>query len=121
MLIIRINYYLVRCMLIICIYYYLVISVYSRLCVTDTHLVVLHEPAVHDGTARIHVERPLGTILRITSKKRQPEFITFKYGTNEQGQDIIVRAVDRFIIARAGEATKCIKQQIMKVLDAMET
>jgi len=93
----------------------------SRLCITSTELYVLREPADRNGTARIQAERHLGSILKITSKKRHPEFITFKYGSNEEGKGLTVTAVDRFIIPRAGEATKCIKQQIMKVLESMDT
>jgi len=79
----------------------------------------------------VQARRPLSTILKITSKKRHPEFITFLYGTNgrETGPgtsggtsaDQSVSIVDRFIIPQAGEATKCIKQQIIKVLEALET
>lgn len=63
----------------------------------------------------------LGSILKITSKKRHPEFITFKYGSNNPEAGIAITAIDRFIIAKAGEATKFIKQQIMKVLEASGT
>ena len=59
-------------------------------------------------------------ILKITSKKRHSEFITFKYGNNDCDKGLTVVAVDRFIIPKAGEATKCIKQQIMTILDAID-
>ena len=71
--------------------------------------------------AWIQNRRALGSILKITSKKRHPEFITFKYGCSDQGTGVTVTAIDRFIIPKAGDATKCIKQHIMKVLDAMDT
>jgi len=84
------------------------------------------------GSAWVQVRRPLSTILKITSKKRHPEFITFSYSANSRdagpsssggasAEETAVGAVDRFLIPQAGEATKCIKQQIIKVLEALET
>ncbi|XP_077985076.1 TBC1 domain family member 23-like [Glandiceps talaboti] len=92
----------------------------SYLLVTTSHLYILREIANKPGFALIQGRRPLNTIVKITSKKRHPEFITFKYGsTNDEG--IKIDSVDRFIIAKAGDATKAIKIQIMKVLDALDT
>ena len=34
--------------------------------------------------AHIQARRALSSIVKITSKKRQPELITFKYGTHEE-------------------------------------
>jgi len=45
--------------------------------------------------------RPLKGIVKITSKKKLPELITFKYGRHE-GEDIIVNDTERFIIEKAG-------------------
>ena len=99
---------------------------------SDSHLIVLRDIPHEKGNAWVQARRPLSTILKITSKKRHPEFITFTYGTNNRDAgpsssssgataDDIVSAVDRFIIPQAGDATKCIKQQIIKVLEALET
>lgn len=72
------------------------------------------------GMAQIQARRALGSIVKITSKKRHPEFITFKYGSNED-DGLHVTDYDRFVIPKAGEATKAIKQHIMKVLEALES
>lgn len=98
---------------------------------SDSHLIVLRDVPHEKGSAWVQARRPLSTILKITSKKRHPEFITFSYGTNSRdagpgssgvtSAEDTVSAVDRFIIPQAGEATKCIKQQIIKVLEALET
>jgi TBC1 domain family member 23 C-terminal len=103
----------------------------SRLCVSDSYLIVLRDIPEQKGCAWIQARRPLNTILKITSKKHHPEFITFKYGANLTVGDSSaavspssssgITAVDRFIIPQAGDATKYIKQQIMKVLEALET
>jgi len=99
--------------------------------VSDSHLIVLRDIPREKGSMWVQARRPLSTILKITSKKRHPEFITFTYGTSNRDAgpsssggtpaDDTVSAVDRFIIPQAGEATKCIKQQIIKVLEALET
>ena len=54
--------------------------------------------------------RPLHQINRITSKKKCPEMITFRY--NDDGKDC-------FYIPEAGDATREIKRQVVAVLDAM--
>lgn len=70
--------------------------------------------------AYIQSRRALGTIVKITSKKRHPDLITFSYGSNEE-TGIKITNRDRCVIPTAGEATKIVKQQIMKVLDALES
>ena len=70
--------------------------------------------------AWIQNRRPLASVVKITSKKRHPELITFKYGTSTN-DEIRITAMDRFHIPEAPEATKAIKQRIMKVLDSMNS
>ena len=100
---------------------------------SDSHLIVLRNIPHEKGSAWVQARRPLSTILKITSKKRHPEFITFSYSSGGASRDAgpsssstvpvedTVAAIDRFLIPQAGEATKCIKQQIIKVLEALET
>ena len=98
---------------------------------SDSHLIVLRNIPHEKGSAWVQARRPLSTILKITSKKRHPEFITFSYSASSRdagpggsagaSTDETIGAVDRFLIPQAGEATKCIKQQIIKVLEALET
>ncbi|XP_074652451.1 TBC1 domain family member 23-like isoform X2 [Tubulanus polymorphus] len=92
----------------------------SWLLVTDNHLYVLRELADERGMALIQARRSLASIVKITSKKRHPELITFKYGTNDD-DGLHITNFDRFLIPRAGDATKAIKIQIMKVLDALDS
>ncbi|KAL5020397.1 hypothetical protein ScPMuIL_003289 [Solemya velum] len=92
----------------------------SYILVTGSHLFILREMQRNTGMAQIQARRALGSIVKITSKKRHPEFITFKYGSNED-DGLHVTDYDRFVIPKAGEATKAIKQQIMKVLEALES
>ncbi|XP_065121023.2 TBC1 domain family member 23 isoform X2 [Paramisgurnus dabryanus] len=92
----------------------------SHLLITATHMYCLREIAARKGFAYIQSRQALNSVVKITSKKKHPELITFKFGNNNaEGVEIV--AVERYLIPDAGDATKAIKQQIMKVLDAMES
>ncbi|XP_077054927.1 TBC1 domain family member 23 isoform X1 [Siphateles boraxobius] len=92
----------------------------SHLLITATHMYCLREIAARKGFAYIQSRQALSSVVKITSKKKHPELITFKFGNNNAAGVEIV-AVERYLIPEAGDATKVIKQQIMKVLDAMES
>ncbi|XP_003703281.2 TBC1 domain family member 23 [Megachile rotundata] len=87
----------------------------SILLVTDTHLIVLREIQERKGAAHVIVKRPLTSIVKITSRKRHSDLITFKYGTT-QYNDTVISDMDKFLIPNASEATKLITQQILKQL-----
>nr|CAG4643848.1 EOG090X03TX [Lepidurus arcticus] len=63
----------------------------------ETHLYALRElpesSSTNKGTARITVRRGLTSIVKITSKKRHPELISFKYGTSE-GEEVTITDMD---------------------------
>lgn len=88
---------------------------FSQLLVTDSHLIVLREIPERKGAAHVIVKRPLTSIVKITSRKRHADLITFKYGTT-QYNDTVISDMDKFLIPNASEATKLITQQIMKQL-----
>ncbi|XP_066476368.1 TBC1 domain family member 23 [Tiliqua scincoides] len=92
----------------------------SHLLVTATHMYCLREIPSRKGLAYIQSRQALNSVVKITSKKKHPELITFKYG-NSTTSGIEILAVERYLIPNAGDATKAIKQQIMKVLDALES
>ncbi|XP_043522339.1 TBC1 domain family member 23 isoform X1 [Frieseomelitta varia] len=87
----------------------------SILLVTDSHLIVLREIQERKGAAHVIVKRPLTSIVKITSRKRHSDLITFKYGTT-QYNDTVISDMDKFLIPNASEATKLITQQILKQL-----
>ncbi|XP_071562735.1 TBC1 domain family member 23 [Temnothorax nylanderi] len=87
----------------------------SQLLVTDSHLIVLREIPERKGAAHVIVKRPLTSIVKITSRKRHADLITFKYGTT-QYNDTVISDMDKFLIPNASEATKLITQQIMRQL-----
>ncbi|KAL0267136.1 UNVERIFIED_CONTAM: hypothetical protein PYX00_009489 [Menopon gallinae] len=83
----------------------------SYLLVTNSHIIVLRELSKREDSALLVVKRPLTTIVRITSKKRRPDLITFKYG-NPDGDLTQISDMDRFLIQKATAATQLISQQI---------
>lgn len=88
----------------------------SHLIVTETHLVVLRDIPNKKGTAKVMSRRPLSTIVKITAKKRHPELITFKYGIPD-GDNLLIKDMDRFLIPNASIATKVVSNQIVQQLD----
>ncbi|XP_036300968.1 TBC1 domain family member 23 isoform X3 [Pipistrellus kuhlii] len=92
----------------------------SHLLVTATHMYCLREILSRKGLAYIQSRQALNAVVKITSKKKHPDLITFKYG-NSSASGIEILAIERYLIPNAGDATKAIKQQIMKVLDALES
>ena len=85
---------------------------------TDSHLIVLREIPGRNGAAHVIVKRPLSSIVKITSRKRHPDLITFKYGTTQYNDTLLISDMDRFLIPNASEATKFISQQIVRQLKA---
>ncbi|XP_042189838.1 TBC1 domain family member 23 isoform X1 [Callorhinchus milii] len=92
----------------------------SHIMVTASHMYCLREIPSRKGFAYIQSRQALTSMVKITSKKKHPELITFKFG-NSNVSPVEVSAVERYLIPNAGDATKAIKQQIMKVLDALES
>ncbi|EHB13056.1 TBC1 domain family member 23 [Heterocephalus glaber] len=92
----------------------------SHLLVTATHMYCLREILSRKGLAYIQSRQALNSVVKITSKKKHPELITFKYG-NSSASGVEILAIERYLIPNAGDATRAIKQQIMKVLDALKS
>ena len=93
---------------------------YSFLVLTPAHIFILRESTSRKGYGRVVAKRPLEMIVQITSKRKIPEVITFKYGeTNESsssGPNII--ATDSLYFQKPYDVTRLVKQQVIKVLDA---
>uniref|UniRef100_A0A2A4IX48 TBC1 domain family member 23 n=1 Tax=Heliothis virescens TaxID=7102 RepID=A0A2A4IX48_HELVI len=89
----------------------------SYLVVTETHLIVLRDIPNKRGAAKVMSRRPLSTIVKITAKKRHPELITFKYGIPD-GDNLLIKDMDRFLIPNASIATKVVSNQIVQQLDS---
>ena len=74
---------------------------FSHLLVTDTCMYVLRDIPKQNDRAMVLSRRPLKNIVKITSKKKLPELITFKYGSYEE-DGLVVTDTERFIIEKAG-------------------
>ncbi|KAK6173494.1 hypothetical protein SNE40_016935 [Patella caerulea] len=92
----------------------------SYMLITNSHLYVLREIPKQKNMVYIQSRRALGSIVKITSKKKHPELITFKYGTSED-DGLNITDMDKYLIPTAGDAMRIVKQQIMKVLDALDS
>uniref|UniRef100_A0A8C0H0V6 TBC1 domain family member 23 n=1 Tax=Chelonoidis abingdonii TaxID=106734 RepID=A0A8C0H0V6_CHEAB len=66
----------------------------SHLLVTATHMYCLREIPSRRGLAYIQSRQALNSVVKITSKKKHPELITFKYG-NSSTSGIEILAVER--------------------------
>lgn len=90
-------------------------SPFSYILLMETHMYVLREINKRPGWAHIQHRHHLGSVVKITSKRKHPDLITFKYGTSDQ-DNIEVKSVERYLIPGAQKATKKIKERILKVI-----
>jgi len=74
----------------------MILHCFSHLLVTDSHIYVLRDIPGRKGFAHIVVRRLLSAIVKITSKKKHPELITFKYGVPE-GDKLVISDMDRLV------------------------
>lgn len=87
---------------------------------TETNIFILKELKSRKGFARVVAKRPLDMIVQITSKKKIPNLITFKYGetsdpSTSPAPNII--ATDCLLFTKPYEVTRLVKAQVIKVLD----
>ncbi|XP_019642829.1 PREDICTED: TBC1 domain family member 23-like isoform X7 [Branchiostoma belcheri] len=92
----------------------------SHLLLTSTHMYVLRDNPDRKGMSFIQSRHALTEVVKITSKKRHPDLITFKYGISEE-EGVQVTGMERFLIPEAATCTRFIKDQILKVLDATDS
>lgn len=83
----------------------------SYLAVTSTHLVVVREYSGKRG--KVIARRLLGSIVKISARKRHRDLITFKYG-NAGDENVVITDMDRFVIPNASEATTVISNHILQ-------
>uniref|UniRef100_A0A915NQT5 TBC1 domain family member 23 n=1 Tax=Meloidogyne floridensis TaxID=298350 RepID=A0A915NQT5_9BILA len=78
-----------------------------------THMHIFHKV---DITVRIvcsSMRHSLASILKVTSKRRFPEFLTFKFGYELPTGETHVSHVHYFILPKAGECAKAVKMAIL--------
>lgn len=96
------------------------------LALSKTHLWILREIPHNKGFASIAAKRPLDMIVQITSKRRQPDLIIFRYGDTQQAKDNLqqpskslpsIVASDQLHIPQAFEVIRLIKREIVRIMD----
>lgn len=90
----------------------------SYILLTSSNLFILREivDEEHPGWARIQSRPHLTSIVKITSKKKHPDLITFKYGTSD-GNAYNITGSQKFLIPNSAQAMKKIKEKIFKVIE----
>jgi hypothetical protein len=79
--------------------------------VTPTEIFMLRETDDRD-VAEVSIRRLLSSVIKITSKKKHPELITFKYGCSE-GDNVLITHCDRFFLStNSKEFVALVKKQI---------
>ena len=78
---------------------------------------VLREIVSRRGWAFIQARQLLTSVLKITSNRKNPDIITFKYGTLGDDGETTLTGRQRFIIPKAQKATKTIKEAILAALE----
>ena len=63
---------------------------FSFLMITKTHLFCLRKCPTDKDSATITLQKDLKSVFKITSKKRHPEILTFKFGkANSEGSYVV--------------------------------
>ena len=95
-------------------------SLCSHILLSADSIVVLRELSDRAGWGRVKYKRSFEDILKITAKKKNPDIITFRFGTGT-GEDAVVTEQLRFRIPNTTKATAAIKNQILKYQEACES
>jgi hypothetical protein len=79
-----------------------------------THMHIFHDAKEH-GFVRTSVRHQLSSVMRVTSKKRVPEFLTFKFGYELPTGEAHINRVHCFLLppAKAGDCAKAVKTAII--------
>jgi len=88
----------------------------SYMLLTSASLLVLREIVERPGWATVHSRPHLSSIVKITSKRKHPDLITFRYGT-ANGDDLRITGAQKFLMPNSKNATKVIKETIMNNVD----
>ena len=84
---------------------------------TSANLFILREIVEQPGSAHIMSRPHLSSIIKIASKRKHPDLITFKYGTANGNDQFSVTGSQRFLIPNSKQVMKKIKERIIKVIE----
>uniref|UniRef100_A0A915PXR9 Rhodanese domain-containing protein n=1 Tax=Setaria digitata TaxID=48799 RepID=A0A915PXR9_9BILA len=88
-------------------------TVECYLALTRTHILIFHQEEKVVGEVVLRARHAYGSVLRVSSRKKIPEMLTFKFGYCTDEDDYKVTAIHRFIMSRAGDCAKAIKTNIV--------
>ncbi|XP_062499540.1 TBC1 domain family member 23-like [Corticium candelabrum] len=89
----------------------------THLLLTRTHMFVLHDISNRKGWATIRDRQLLTMIVKITSKKKYPDLITFKFGSVSNDGVTSLTGRRRFLIPKAQRVMKVVRDAIMNAVD----
>ena len=78
---------------------------------------VLHDISNRKGWATIRDRQLLTMIVKITSKKKYPDLITFKFGSVSNDGVTSLTGRRRFLIPKAQRVMKVVRDAIMNAVD----
>lgn len=84
------------------------------LALTETYLYIIRKSNDQDGYGSISARQPLETVVQITSKKRCPEIITFRYSDSGDSKSQNKNSV---LLDKPFDVIRMVKQQIVKILE----
>uniref|UniRef100_A0A914CLG7 TBC1 domain family member 23 n=1 Tax=Acrobeloides nanus TaxID=290746 RepID=A0A914CLG7_9BILA len=88
-------------------------SVPCYIALSRTHMHVFHNAKDSPSFVHASTRRPLSSIMRVTSKKRIPEFLTFKFGYELPTGEAHINQVHCFVLPKAGDCAKAVKNAII--------
>ncbi|GAU88833.1 hypothetical protein RvY_01458 [Ramazzottius varieornatus] len=94
-------------------------SVPAILVISETDVYNFRPSLEQPEMATLSSQHTLMEVLKIVCRRRIPELITIKYGTMEDG-NVTVDDVEKFYIAKSGDAIKAIKLQIVRLMSEQE-
>ncbi|KAH7699069.1 Protein TBC-1 [Aphelenchoides avenae] len=79
-----------------------------------THMHIFHD-AKESGFVKTAFRHQLSSIMRVTSKRRIPEFLTFKFGYELPTGEAHITKVHCFVLPKAGDCAKAVKTAIVQL------
>lgn len=78
-----------------------------------THMHIFHKVPKEPAFVYPSLRHPLASIIRVTSKRQFPEYLTFKFGYDLPTGESHINRVHFFILPKAGDCAKAVKLAIL--------
>lgn len=93
----------------------------SHIALTRTHMHIFHVIEKEPEYVYSSKRHSLSSIMKVTSKKRIPEFLTFKFGYDLPTGEAHINQVQCFVIPKAGECAKAVKTAILALRPSVDS